>query len=186
MVLDTLGDALKNTLKKIASAVFVNERMIDELVRDIQRALLQADVHVQLVFELTKKIKARALQEKTPVGLTQREQLIKIVYDELVQFFGEKKYGIELQKKKPFVIMLVGLYGSGKTTTIAKLAHYYAKRSSKVALLGLDVHRPAAPQQLQQLAEKLHIPCYVDLKEKDPSRLKRVFLPPEPKKRSTP
>src|SRR3989338_9547695 len=112
MVLDTLGSALKDTLKKIAGAVFVNERMVDELVRDIQRALLQADVNVKLVFELTNSIKKRALGEKTPGGMTQREHVIKIVYDELVKFFGEEKHGIEIKKKKPFKIMMVGLYGA--------------------------------------------------------------------------
>ncbi len=174
MVLDTLGQSLKNTLQKIASAVFVNDQLIDELVRDIQRALLQADVQVQLVFDLTKKIKERALQEKTQ-ALSQREQIIKIVYEELVRFFGQEKHGIEIGKKKPFVIMMVGLYGVGKSTTISKIAKYYSKRGMKVATIGLDVHRPAAPQQLQQLSEKIHVPCFIDLKEKNPLKIYKKF-----------
>ena len=175
MVLDTLGSALKDTLKKIAGAVFVNERMVDELVRDIQRALLQADVNVKLVFELTNSIKKRALGEKTPGGMTQREHVIKIVYDELVKFFGEEKHGIEIKKKKPFKIMMVGLYGAGKSTSIGKLAHYYSKRGYKVATVGLDVHRPAAPEQLKQLAEKVRVDCYIDPKEKDPLKIYKTF-----------
>ncbi len=167
MVLDTLGNSLKNTLKKIAQAVFVNDKLLDELVREIQRALLQADVDVKLVFELTTKIKERAKQDKPPAGVTQREYLVTIVYQELVKFFGEEKKGITLTKKKPFKIMMLGLYGSGKTTTIGKLAKYYQKRGHKVAVVGLDVHRPAAPLQLQQLANQLKIPAFIDPKEKN-------------------
>ncbi len=167
MVLDSLGSSLKNTLKKLAQAVFVNDKLLDELVRDIQRALLQADVDVKLVFELTNKIKARAKDDKPPAGVTQREYLVTIVYQELVKFFGEEKKGITITKKKPFKIMMLGLYGSGKTTTIGKLAKYYQKRGHKVAVVGLDVHRPAASLQLQQLADQLKIPAFIDPKEKN-------------------
>jgi len=175
-MLDKLGASLKSTLKKIASAVFVNERLIDELVKDIQRALLQADVNVQLVFELSKKIKERALHEKPPAGVTKREYLVTIVYEELVQFFGEEKKGIKIIKKKPFKIMMVGLFGNGKTTTAAKLAKYYSQRGHKVALVGLDVHRPAAPLQLQQLADQLKIHCFIDKKEKNALTIWKKFL----------
>ena len=171
MVLDRLGEALKGTLKKIASAVFVNERVIDELIKEIQRALLQADVNVKLVFDLTNRIKKRALEEKPPAGITQREYLVKIVYEELVKFFGEEKHGIEIKKKKPFKIMMVGLYGVGKSTTIGKMAKYYSKRGYKVATLGLDVHRPAAPTQLKQLSDAIGVDCYVDEKEKNPLKI---------------
>src|SRR3989344_3793433 len=113
MVLDSLGNSLKNTLKKIASAVFVNDKLIDELIKDIQRALLQADVNVKLVFNLTKSIKERALNEKTPAIITKREHLVNIVYEELVKFLGNEKNEIKVDKK-PFKIMLLGLFGSGK------------------------------------------------------------------------
>jgi len=171
MVLERLGEALKGTLKKIASAVFVNERVIDELVKDMQRALLQADVNVKLVFDLTNKIKKRALEEKPPGGITQREYLVKIVYEELINFFGEEKHGIEIKKKKPFKIMMVGLYGSGKTTSISKIAKYYSKRGYKIATVGLDIHRPAAPQQLKQLSDSINVDCYIDEKEKNPLKI---------------
>ena len=98
MVLDKLSSSLKDTFKKIARAVFIDEKLIDELVKDIQRALLQGDVNVQLVFDLTKSIKKRALDEK-PVGISQKEHLIKIVYEELVKFLGEEKQEIKINKK---------------------------------------------------------------------------------------
>lgn len=167
MVLDSLGSSLKNTLKKLAQAVFVNDKLLDELIRELQRALLQADVDVQLVFQLTTSIKERAKKDKPPAGMSQREYLVTIVYEELVHFFGEEKKGITVTKKTPFKIMMLGLYGSGKTTTAGKLAKYYQKRGYKVGVVGLDVHRPAAPLQLQQLADQLKIPSFIDPKEKN-------------------
>ncbi|MFH1972908.1 MAG: signal recognition particle protein Srp54 [archaeon] len=166
MVLDKLGNSLKNTLGKIAKAMFVDEKLINELVKDIQRALLQADVNVRLVFELTKSIKERSLNEKAPSGVSQKEYLVKIVYDELVKFLGGEKNEIKIEGK-PFKIMMVGLFGSGKTTTISKLARYYMNRGFKVCTVGLDVHRPAAPEQLKQLSDKLNVTCFIDKDEKN-------------------
>src|SRR3989344_4929305 len=176
MVLEKLGESLKNTLAKIAKSLFVDEKLINELVKDIQRALLQADVNVKLVFDLSNTIKKRALDEKVPAGVSQREYLVTIVYEELTRFLGGEKNEIIIDKtKKPFKIMMVGLFGSGKTTSISKIAKYYQKRGFKVATLGLDVHRPAAPQQLKQLSDKLNIPCYINEKEKNPLKIYREF-----------
>ncbi|MBU4502651.1 MAG: signal recognition particle receptor subunit alpha, partial [Nanoarchaeota archaeon] len=91
MVLDKLGDSLKGTLKKIAGSLFVDEKLVDELVKDMQRALLQSDVNVKLVFDLSKSIKKRALDEKPPKGISPKENLINIVYEELVKFLGKDK-----------------------------------------------------------------------------------------------
>ena len=110
MVLDNLGDSLKRTIKKIANAVHVDAQLVKEVVRDIQRALLQSDVNVKLVLELSKKIEQRALEEKPPAGMTNREHVIHIVYDELVHIVGASR---ELAIRKQ-VIMMVGLYGQGK------------------------------------------------------------------------
>ncbi|MBT5215127.1 signal recognition particle protein [Candidatus Woesearchaeota archaeon] len=176
MVLDSLGDALKGVFKKLTSSVYINERLIDEIVREVQRALLGSDVNVKLVFELTKGIKERSLGEKPPAGVTPKEHVIKIVYEELVKFFGTEKKGIEISsKKKPFFIMTVGLFGAGKTTTIGKLAKYYSTRGKKVAVVGLDVHRPAAHLQLKQIAEKIKVDSYVDGKVKDAVKIWKSF-----------
>ena len=166
MVLDKLSDALKNTLQKIAKSLFVDEQLINELVKDIQRALLQADVNVKLVFDLTEKIKKRALEEESPKGLTKKEQLINIVYEELVNFLGKEQQKIEI-RQKPFKIMLVGLFGSGKTTTAGKLAKYFSKRGYKIALVGLDVHRPAAMEQIEQVGKHANVKVFSDKKIKD-------------------
>ena len=174
MVLEKLGDSLKGTLAKIAKSMFVDEKLINELVKDIQRALLQADVNVKLVFELTKKIKDRFTDEETPAGLTKKEHLINIVYEQLVQFVGGEKVGISVDTKKPFKIILVGLYGSGKTTTIGKLAKYYQKRGMKVAAVGLDIHRPAAMNQLEQVCKQSNVPVFLSKTEKDPLKIYRM------------
>ncbi len=175
MVLDKLGSSLKTTLSKIAKSMFVDEKLINELVRDIQRALLQADVNVKLVFQLTNDIKKRALEEKPPAGISQKEFLIKVVHDELVKFLGGEKSEIQIEKKKPFKIMLVGLFGSGKTSTVGKLIKFYQKRGFKVAAIGLDVHRPAAPEQLEQICEKLDAKCFINKEEKNPLKIYKEF-----------
>ncbi len=167
MVLEKLGSSLKDTLSKIAGAMFVDEKLINELVKDIQKALLHADVNVKLVFELTNKIKERIKSEKTPSGLTKKEHLVNIVYEELVKFLGGEKEEVNLGDKKPAKIMLLGLFGSGKTTTAGKLARYFTKRGKKVALVGLDIHRPAAMDQLEQVAKSAKVPVFIDRDEKD-------------------
>src|SRR3989338_3845541 len=166
MVLGKLGDSLKETLSKITSSVFIDEKLINELVKDIQRALLQSDTNVQLVFDLSKNIKERA-KEKTPPGITKREQLIKIVYEELTHFLGKESREIKIEKK-PTQIMLVGLFGSGKTTTAGKLAKYYKKRGYKIAVIQTDTWRPAAYDQLKQLASQVGVDFYGIKEEKDP------------------
>jgi len=163
MVLNDLSDSLKGTLKKIANAVYIDSKLIKEIVRDIQRALLQSDVNVKLVLEVSKKIEKRALQEKPPAGMSNREHVIHIVYDELVNILGKSR---ELPIKKQ-IIMMTGLYGQGKTTSCGKLATYFKKRGLRPALIAGDVHRPAAYEQLKQLSDKAKVPFYGDKKEKN-------------------
>jgi len=173
MVLEKLGDSLRNTLSKITKSIFVDDKLINELVKDIQRALLQSDTNVQLVFDLSKKIKERA-KDDAPPGITKREQLIKIVYEELTNFLGKEAYEIKISKK-PTQIMLVGLFGSGKTTTAGKLAKFYKKRGYKVAVMQTDTWRPAAYDQLEQLAKTVGVDFFGIRKEKDPVVIYTAF-----------
>jgi len=145
----------------------VDEAAVKELVRDIQRALLQADVNVQLVLEISKRIENRTLEEKMPPGISRREHVIKVVYEELTRFVGEKTVPLNVEPGKKKVIMLVGIQGSGKTTTAAKLARFYQKRGFKPALICADTYRPGAFAQLQQLANRLNVPIFGDPKSKD-------------------
>ncbi len=173
MVLEKLGDSLKSTFSKITKALFVDEKLINELVKDLQRALLQSDTKVQLVFNLTTKIKERA-KEKTPPGITQREHLLTIVYEELTNFLGKEAHEVRISKK-PTQIMLVGLFGSGKTTTAGKLAKFYKKRGFKVAVMQTDTWRPAAYDQLEQLAKTVGVDFFGIRKEKDPVLIYEAF-----------
>jgi len=175
MVLDRLGEALKSTLSKVAGALFVDEKLVNELVKDIQRALLQADVNVRLVLELTNEIKRRILKEKIPEGLSKKEYLISVVYEELTKFLGgEEGEKIEISKK-PFKIMLIGLFGNGKTTTAGKLAKFYKKRGHKIALVQTDTWRPAAYDQLEQLSNQIKVDFYGKKKEKNPVKIYNEF-----------
>ncbi len=172
MVLDKLGESLKDALQKVARSIFVDDTAVNELVKELQRALLQSDVNVKLVFELSQRIKERVLKEETPGGLTKREYLIKVVYEELVKFLGGEESQIDTSAK-PTTIMLSGLFGSGKTTTTAKLGRYFSKRALKVALVQLDVYRPAALDQLQQLGKQINVPVFGNKSEKDPLKIYR-------------
>lgn len=175
MVLESLGEKLRETLGTIAKSLFVDEKAINTLVKDVQRALLQSDVNVALVMKLSEELKTK-LKTEQPKGLTKNEYVVKVVYDTLVQFLGEGTATIKVEKK-PTCIMLIGLFGSGKTTTAGKLAHYYQKRGYKVGLVGLDVHRPAAMDQLSQLGNQINVDAFVMKQEKDALRIWKAFSP---------
>jgi len=167
MALEHFGSSIYDALRKIFRAPVVDEATVKELVRDLQRALLQADVNVQLVLEISKNIEDRALKEKVPPGVSRREHVVKVVYDELTRFLGEKPVPLKTEPGKRTVLMLVGIQGSGKTTNAAKLARYYQKRGLKAALICADTYRPGAYAQLQQLANRINISLYGDPQNKN-------------------
>ncbi len=171
MVLDRLGSSLNTALKKIFKAPVMDEKTVKELVRDIQRALLQADVNVKLVLEVSKRIEERALKEKVPPGVSRREHIVKVVYEELTRFLGEKAASLKIEPGKRMVLMLVGIQGSGKTTASGKLAKYFQKRGLKTALVCTDTYRPGAYDQLKQLAGRANIPVYGEPKEKKSEKI---------------
>jgi signal recognition particle subunit SRP54 len=171
MVLDSLGSSLYGALKKVFRASVVDEAMVKELVRDIQRALLQADVNVKLVLGISKQIEERALKEKVPPGISRREHVTKVVYEELTRFVGDKPVPIRMEPGKKKILMLVGIQGSGKTTHAAKLARYFLKKGFKPAVICADTYRPGAYAQLQQLAARINVPVYGDVKAKDPVKV---------------
>ena len=171
MALDRLGSSLTDAIKKIFKSSVVDEAAVKELVRDIQRALLQADVNVQLVLGINRNIGDRALKEKVPPGISRREHVIKVVYEELTRFVGEKPVPLKIEPGKRYVLMLVGIQGSGKTTHAAKLARYLQKRGLKPAMICADTFRPGAYAQLQQLATRINVPIYGDPHGKDPVKV---------------
>ncbi|MBU1197878.1 signal recognition particle receptor subunit alpha [Candidatus Micrarchaeota archaeon] len=151
-----LGAGVRKALAKITGATLVDEKAIQALVKELQRVLISNDVNVQLVFELTKRIQDRAFKEKKAQSLNLREHIVKIVYDELVAILGES-YEPPIKKQR---IMMIGLFGSGKTTSIAKLAKFYQSKGLKVCAIACDIHRPAAIEQLQQITEQVHCGFY--------------------------
>ncbi|WP_148688247.1 signal recognition particle protein Srp54 [Methanopyrus sp. SNP6] len=158
------ADKLAEIAKKIKGASIIDEDFVKEVVRDVQRALLEADVDVRLVLELSKRIEKRALEEEPPTGVPKRDYLLRIVYEELVELLGgEKTEGLDIDLSRDVnIIMLVGLYGMGKTTTAAKLARYLQRKGYRVGLVGADPYRPAAGEQLRQLAEEVDVPAHVE------------------------
>lgn len=171
MVLNKLSDTLRKVTDKVANAVFLDKGLVDQIVKELQRALIEADVNIQLVLQISNKIKKDALDERIK-GVEKKEHLIKLLHDELIGILGK---GREIKLGKKNVFMLVGLYGSGKTTTSGKLASYYGKRGHKVCAIGLDVHRPAAPEQLKQVCDKLNVPCFILPEEKDPVKIWKKY-----------
>jgi len=171
MALERLGSSLYEALRKVFRAPIIDEAVVKELVRDIQRALLQADVNVQLVLQISKQIEERSLKAKVPPGISRREHVIKVVYEELTRFLGEKPVPLKIEPGKKNVLMLVGIQGSGKTTVAAKLARYFQKRGFKTALVCADTYRPGAYAQLQQLAQRINVPLHGEPKNKNPIKI---------------
>jgi signal recognition particle subunit SRP54 len=171
-MLEKLSEGLKDALRKLTGAGYVDKAVLDELASDIQKTLLASDVDSKLALELTEKIKNRALNEKPATGLTAKDHVTKIVYDELVRLVGKKS---ELSLK-PGKIIFVGLFGAGKTTSIGKLAKFYQKRGLRPALIGCDIHRPAAMDQLSQLASQINVPCYAPKDIKNPIEISKIGI----------
>ncbi|NQT08427.1 signal recognition particle protein [Candidatus Bathyarchaeota archaeon] len=173
MVLEKLGSSLYDAIRKVIRAPVVDAELIKELIRDFQRALLQADVNVQLVMELSQVIEKRALDEELPPGISRKEHVVKVVYDALTAFVGEKPVPLEIRPGRQNVLMLIGIQGSGKTTHTAKLARYFQKRGLKPAVICADTFRPGAYDQLEQLAESINVDFYGEHDGKDPVKVAR-------------
>ncbi len=174
MVLDKLGTSLRRAVSRLRGRPVVDEAAINEFLRDVQRALLEADVNVKLVLELSKRVKERALKEDVPPGFSRRELAVKILYEELTNLLGRRPAEIEIDGKRTNVILVVGIEGSGKTTTVAKLAHWFSKRYGKVAIVSSDVIRPASKLQLEQMVGN-EVPVFWE-DHGDPIRIMRDGL----------
>ena len=157
---ESLGDRLQNVVSKIKGYGKITEDNISEITREIRLALLEADVNYQVVKEFISTVKQKALGEEVAKSLKPGEQFVKIVKDELVELLGGEKKDLNINGN-PATLMLVGLQGSGKTTTISKLANYLRKKYKKKPLLvACDIYRPAAIDQLKQLGKELNVPVY--------------------------
>jgi len=171
-MLDNLSTSLKDALKKLAGKSVIDRTAVDELVKDLQRALISSDVNVKLVMELSKAIRTRSLDEELPKGTNVREHVLRIVYQELVRLVWTTA-DIKLE---PQIILMAGLQGSGKTTTTAKLARYFQKKGMKAGVICADTFRPGAYEQLATLCAKINVPCFGNPQEKDAVKITRDGL----------
>ncbi|MFP3065257.1 MAG: signal recognition particle protein Srp54 [Sulfolobus sp.] len=159
-------DNLKDAVRKFFSSSDY-DKAVNDFIKELQIILIKSDVNVKLVKQLTDRIKERLSNEKPPTAIERREWFISVVYDELSKLFGVDKNPDVMPKKLPYVIMLVGVQGSGKTTTAGKLALFYKKKGYKVGLVADDVYRPAAYEQLVQIGQQIGVPVYGEPGNKD-------------------
>ncbi|TMI23710.1 hypothetical protein E6H30_07930, partial [Candidatus Bathyarchaeota archaeon] len=153
-----------------------DEKPIKELVKDLQRTLLQADVNVELVLQLSRAVEDRSLKEKLPPGITRREHVVKVLYEEMTKFVGQDPAKVEVQPGVFRKLMLVGIQGTGKTTSSVKLARFFQKRGLRVGVVGADTYRPGALEQLKQLAATVEIPVYGEPGTKKPEDIAKHGL----------
>jgi signal recognition particle subunit SRP54 len=155
---DNLTNKLENIFSKLKSAPSLNEEQVDSGLKEIRQALLEADVALTVVKEFIQNIKPKTIGKEIIRSISPGEMIVKIVYDELVNILGEKNQELNFKAIPPVAYLLVGLQGSGKTTSAAKLAKLVEKKyNKKVMLVSLDVYRPAAQEQLKILSESNNI-----------------------------
>jgi signal recognition particle subunit SRP54 len=164
---DQLSDKLDGVLSGLRQRGVLTEPMIREGLREIRRVLLEADVNFQVTREFLKRVEEKALGERVLRAVSPGQQLVKIVHEELTAMLGEKRVGLTLAPVPPTVIMMVGLQGSGKTTTAGKLARKMKREMRQTRLVACDVYRPAAVEQLQTLGEQVGVPVYAEPGSKD-------------------
>lgn len=149
---------LSDVIRKLVTGTAIDKKAVEEVLEEMKKILLQSDVDIKLLDGLLAEIRKRCFDEKIPSGLTLREHVLKVIYEELVNLLGEKPAGLSGKKR----IMLVGLFGCGKTTSSGKIARYLLKQGLKPALVGLDYHRPAATDQIKELAKQLGVSVYTN------------------------
>ncbi len=168
MLFSGLADKLQGIFKNLRGRGRLSESDVNECLREIRLALLEADVNFKVVKDFVARVKARAVGHDVLESLNPAQQVVKIVYEELTEMMGGTQRGIAMASEPPTVIMMVGLQGSGKTTTAAKLARHFAKQGKRPLLVAADLYRPAAVQQLQTLGKQLDIPVWAVDGEKSP------------------
>jgi len=169
-LLDQLKEGLRNAIKKLIYSDVVDEQAIKEFVRDIQRSLLQADVNVKIVLEITSKIEKEALKSDIPVGLSKRDYIVNLLFNEFVKILGiENK--VEFPRNKCNIILLVGIQGSGKTTFASKLGKYFLREGYQVGVVCADTFRPGAFEQLKTMCERGKIDLFGRPEEKKATKI---------------
>ncbi|MCE2504098.1 MAG: signal recognition particle protein [Chlorobi bacterium] len=157
---ENLSEKLDAAIKTLAGAKRLTEENVTDALREVRRALLDADVNFQTVKSFVEDVRKKALGQKVVAGVTAGQLMVKIINDELVELMGGEHKGIEMVPAGPTIIMMVGLQGSGKTTHSAKLANHFKTKGERPMLVAADVYRPAAIDQLKRLGENLDVPVF--------------------------
>jgi len=173
---DSLTDKLGSIFKKLRGHGKLTEQNITEAIKEVRLALLEADVHFKVVKDFIERVRSRAIGQEVMESLTPAQQVVKIVHEELISLMGGVSSSLNLSYKPPIPIMLVGLQGSGKTTTAGKLGKFLKDKGRKPYLVPADVRRPAAIEQLQKLGEQLGIPVFNPNPQESPLKILREAL----------
>ncbi len=173
---DTLSDKLSGSIRKVRGRGRLTEDNIGQTLNEVKMALLEADVNFRVVKAFLRSVNARAIGEEVQSSLTPGQQFIKIVNEELTEMMGGANSGLTEPEKTPLVTMLVGLQGSGKTSSVGKLARLYQTEGKKAYLIPADIYRPAAIRQLEVLAETLGVSCYPSMPDQNPLDIVRNGL----------
>jgi signal recognition particle subunit SRP54 len=172
---DTLSSKLQGAFKNLRGLGKISEENVAEALREVRMALLEADVNFKVARDFIERVKAKSLGQEVIQSIQPGQQVIKIIHDELVELLGSEHTGLELGGS-PSSLMLVGLHGSGKTTSSAKLARLIQRQGRQPLLVGVDVYRPAAMDQLETLGKQLQVPVFLKRGEKDVLTIARGAL----------
>ncbi len=174
--MEAVGRSLSDAVRRLLRMPNIDEKAVKELAKDLQRSLLQADVNVDLVLQLSKAVEERSLNQKLPPGITRRDHVVKVLYEEMTRFVGQDSAKVEVQPGQFRKLMLVGIQGTGKTTSAVKLARFFQKRGLRVGVVCADTYRPGALEQLTQLAAKVEVPVYGEPGKKKPEEIAKHGL----------
>src|SRR5881275_946507 len=173
---DELSEKLEATFAKLRGRGVLTESDIKEGLREVRRVLLEADVNFQLTREFLERVEKKAVGAMQIKTVSPAQQLVKVVYDELTAMLGERREALKLSSVPPTVVMMVGLQGSGKTTTAAKLARKLKLESRPTRLVAADVYRPAAIDQLETLGAQIDVPVYSDRGTQDVVKIAKAGI----------
>src|SRR5438445_11271642 len=172
---DSLSSKLQDAFKNLRGLCKISEANVGEALREVRLTLLEADVNFKVARDFIERVKAKSIGEEVIQSIQPGQQVIKIIHDELVELLGSQNTGLQLSGN-PSCLMMIGLHGSGKTTSSGKLARLLQKQGRAPLLVGVDVYRPAAMDQLETLGQKLEIPVFVKRDEMDVLEIARQAL----------
>ncbi|NOX20393.1 MAG: signal recognition particle protein [Nitrospirae bacterium] len=176
MMFDSLSERLEGVFKKLKGRGYLKEEDVDVALREIRLALLEADVNFKVVKDFISRVREKAIGKNVLESLTPGQQVVKIVHEELIELLGSKNEKIQLSPNPPTIVMMIGLHGSGKTTTAAKLANLFKKHGRRPMLVAADLQRPAAVDQLVTLGKQIDVPVYARRDEKDPVKVSKEAI----------